>query len=112
MNRPPIWFVVALGLSGCQEPARPHTPLSDVPCPSPGPCDETGAGASGKVPWHVAGLQPGCPETLQVMLHRIVFGAVRPVPADDAPPDEMDTWCEQPEAPLLRADRGSGPAPL
>jgi hypothetical protein len=110
MNRWLIWLLTSIALGGCQAGGRPVS----TDCPQPDPCSATREGAR---PLFAARevtladalpLWPGCPSTLQVLArpHPIVFRAVTEEPQTAA--DPSDWVCESPEAPLLRARRGSG----
>ena len=117
MHRWPIRLLICVALYGCATVNRPPTPVSDVDCPTPSPCDDPDQDALLRPgpKFRPAALQvayrplwPGCPTTLQVMarLHSIAFQAVRPSDEDaDAPSDPSDWTCDPPDAPLLRAGR-------
>ena len=112
MRKWPIWVLPCLVfVCGCQTGVRPAVPMTDMPCPSPNPCDDPDTDALLRLdPGHgrpvaiaeYQPLKPGCPTTLQVhaWLRPIGFPAARP---DEFEQDWSDWVCEEPEAPLLRA---------
>jgi hypothetical protein len=112
MNRWLIRLLAGIALCGCQAGGRPVS----TDCPEPDPCGDTGHDARPlftmpEVTLATAPpLWPGCPSTLQVLArpHAIVFRAIRPTEEPETAADPSDWVCEGPEAPLLRARRGSG----
>lgn len=109
MHRWPIWALACIALCGCQMAGG----VSDTPCPSNNPCDDSDPEALGParpslVRLAVYELLPGCPSTIQVMARprRIVYQAVHPDEAPEEPATEPDdSVCEGPEPGLLRASR-------
>jgi hypothetical protein len=110
MKRWPILALVCFGLCGCQA-GRIGASMSNLDCPSPNPCDDPDSEAllgTGPTTIKVAyrPLKPGCPSTLQVMarLHPVAFQATRPRTApEESDPDQYESVCAPPDAPLLRA---------
>ena len=114
MHRWPIWVLACTALCGCQagltrDDSCPYLIL----CEDPGsdamlrmgspPLGSTSRRVVTRAAWQPP--RPGCPTSLQVMPRpaQIVFHAVKPDEAPDAPSDPSDWACEPPEAPLLRA---------
>ena len=112
MDRWLIWWLIGVGLCGCQMGRGPVS----VDCPALDPCDDSARvvrpllAEPGVTLAAARPLWPGCPASLQVMAqpHPIVFRAVRPEDEPERAPDPSDWVCEGPEAPLLRAGRGAG----
>jgi hypothetical protein len=116
MNRRLIWVLTCLVLCGCQTASERAAPVSDVDCPSPGPCDDTDPEARLPVgpalgplvtPAAYHPLSPLCPPTTQfaTWLRSITFPYVRRADEPGITHDPSDYDCDPPEAPLLRAWR-------